>query len=126
MRSVNQNYNETAHFSAPTGLVFAKRRKTPFRGPGLTVGTSCGTSPSAKPRDLSAGPNSSRSASQPGRASGEIIEEEDEGDIEEVDAFSPTTTEAEEIIWAEAKDSEPEGWIRRKDMLEDTRFDAEP
>lgn len=52
----------------------------------------------------------SRSASVAGRASGEIIEEENEDDIEEVDAFSPIAPETEETIW----ESEGEGWVRRR------------
>ena len=109
------DYDETANFGSPTSLVFAKRKKTPFRGPLLTVGTNTGTSPSGRSRD--SGANVSRSASVAGRASGEIIEEEDEEDIEEVDAFSPVAPEAEETVW-EVKDGdeiESEGWIRRKE-----------
>lgn len=34
-----------------------------------------------------------------GRTSGEIIEEEDEDEIEEVDQFSPVPGEVEETIW---------------------------
>ena len=34
-----------------------------------------------------------------GRRSGEIIEEEDEDEFEEVDAFSPVHAEAEETLW---------------------------
>jgi hypothetical protein len=44
----------------------------------------------------------SRSASVAGRRSGEIIEEEDEDEVEEVDAFSPIIGpgEVEETIFA--------------------------
>jgi hypothetical protein len=47
-------------------------------------------------RDSSVG----RSASAAGRRSGEIIEEEDEDDVEEVDRFSPVTGpgEIEEVL----------------------------
>lgn len=91
------NYNESAHFSSPTNLVFAKRKKTPFRGPHLTLGTSLGDGLSVRHRD--SGASVSRSASVAGRASGEIIEEEDEEDIEEVDTFSPVAPESDETIW---------------------------
>ena len=103
----NNNYNESAAFGSPTGLVFAKRKKTPFRGPGLSIPTSSGGgSPAPRPRDSSTGPGGSRSASVAGRASEEIIEEEDEDEVEEVDTFSPIAPEAEETLW-EGPMSEP-------------------
>lgn len=102
------NYNETANFASPTGLIFAKRKRTPFRGPALSVGTNTGSSPAGRPRDSSTG--GSRSASVAGRASGEIIKEEDEDEVEEVDAFSPVPPEAEETILG----GENEDWIRRR------------
>jgi hypothetical protein len=107
------NYNESANFASPGGLIFAKRKKTPFRGPTLILGISNGGSPSLRPRDSSVG--GSRSASAAGRASGEIIEEEDEDDIEEVDVFSPVAPEAEETIWeGGSKEAEADGWVRRR------------
>ena len=85
------------------GFVFAKRKKTPFRGPTLSIGTPHSPHPSisgsgggSTRRDSSVG--ASRSVSAAGRRSGEIIEEEDE-DVEEVEAFSPVPAEAEETIW---------------------------
>lgn len=60
-------------------------------------------------RDSSVG--ASRSGSVKGRRSGEIIEEEDEDDIEEVDCFSPVPAEAEEIVWgAAAVKGNVKGW----------------
>lgn len=57
----------------------------------------------------------SRSASAAGRTSGEIIEEENEDEVEEVDAFSPLASEAEEtIIWQSNKKAELDGWVRRR------------
>jgi len=102
------NYNESANFASPSGMVFAKRRKTPFKGPMLSLGTSSSSSSIGRPRDSSVG--ASRSASAAGRASGEIIEEEDEDEVEEVDAFSPVAAEAEETIW----EGEDDGWVRRR------------
>ena len=102
------NYNESANFGSPNGTVFAKRKKTPFRGPMLSLGTNGGTTPNGRPRDSSVG--GSRSASAVGRASGEIIKEEDEDDVEEVDAFSPAALEAEDMIG----EGENDGWIRRR------------
>ena len=88
----------------------------------LTIGTHTGNSPSSRPRD--SGASVSRSVSAAGRTSGEIIEEEDEDEIEEVDAFSPVAPEAEEAIWETGKGGEAvlhfdepaeiEGWIRRR------------
>ncbi|KAG8525434.1 uncharacterized protein KY384_009078 [Bacidia gigantensis] len=107
-------YDESANWGSPTNLVFAKRKRTPFRGPHLSIGTNTGTSPSGRARDSST--NVSRSASAAGRTSGEIIEEEDEEEIEEVDAFSPVAPEVEETVWEAGKEGdgpESDGWPRR-------------
>lgn len=65
------------------------------------------------------GGNGSRSASQAGRTSGEIIEEEDEDEVEEVEAFSPVGAGAEETVWVEGEKGDEvergsEDWVRRK------------
>lgn len=80
------------------GLVFAKRKKNIFKGPMLNTSSPISGGGGSHSR---AGSHS-RSASQAGRRSGEIIEEEDEEDIEEVDAFSPIigAGEIEEHIFA--------------------------
>ncbi|TVY57888.1 putative serine/threonine-protein kinase [Lachnellula cervina] len=80
------------------GLIFAKRKKNLFKGPSLNT-----SSPTPERRTGS----HSRSASQVGRRSGEIIEEEDEDDIEEVEAFSPLTGpgEVEEAIFTPGEDT---------------------
>ncbi|KAI9809861.1 MAG: hypothetical protein M1825_000294 [Sarcosagium campestre] len=84
VRSTTATYNETANFSLQSpGLMFAKRRKSPFKGPGLSA-TSAGNATGSR-RESSL----TRSSSAAGRRSGEIIEEEDEDEIEEVDVFSP-------------------------------------
>ena len=109
------DYNESANFTQPSGLVFTKRKKTPFRGPTLSMGFASGGSPISRTRDSSVG--GSRSASVAGRRSGEIIEEEDEDEIEEVDAFSPVAPEAEEMLeetLGENESGEPEGWVKRR------------
>lgn len=104
-------FNESAFPSSgtatsPGGLVYAKRKKTPFRGPMLNLNanalsgggaSSGGTGASGRRRDSSVGTN--RSVSVKGRRSGEIIEEEDEDEVEEVDGFSPLAMEADETIW---------------------------
>ena len=67
----------------------------------------------SRSRDQSVG--SHRSASVAGRRSGEIIEEEDEDEIEEVDAFSPIPAEAE-VLWETKTGEEGSGeWVRRKE-----------
>ncbi|KAL8730442.1 MAG: hypothetical protein Q9166_004080 [cf. Caloplaca sp. 2 TL-2023] len=127
----NNMYNESAFPPASTAgssLIFAKRKKTPFRGPILSLNASGFASPggsgSGSPAPHRAGRDNgsgSRSASQVGRASGEIIEEEDEDEVEEVDAFSPVGAGAEETVWEEG-DVEREGerekesgdWVRTK------------
>ncbi|KAI4166597.1 MAG: hypothetical protein LQ343_007918 [Gyalolechia ehrenbergii] len=126
---MNNMYNESA-FPPPSssGLVFAKRKKTPFRGPMLSLNASGFASPhgsgSGSPAPHRTGRDGgsarSRSASQVGRTSGEIIEEEDEDEVEEVEAFSPVGVGAEETVWEEGEvgkgedGRESEDWIRRK------------
>ncbi|KAM0487076.1 hypothetical protein ACHAPX_000344 [Trichoderma viride] len=91
-----------------TGVMFAKRKKSLFKGPGLSFGGSHGH------RNGGSGSHShsrSGSASGLGRHSGEITiqeededhmggvdEEEEEEEIEEVDAFSPLVGGPGEII----------------------------
>ncbi|KAF2499507.1 Pkinase-domain-containing protein [Lophium mytilinum] len=68
---------------ASPGLVFAKRKRSPFKGPMLHVSQHGSPSTSRQRSE-----NNSRSASVQGRRSGEIIEEEDEDEVEEVEEFS--------------------------------------
>ena len=82
--------------NAAGGLVFAKRKKNVFKGPMLnTLVTSSPTSQSGG-AGLGRASSHSRSASAGGKRSGEIIQEEDEDEVEEVEAFSPITA-GEEI-----------------------------
>jgi hypothetical protein len=75
-------------------LVFAKRKKNIFKGPMLNT-----SSPSPGGSHVRTGSHS-RSASAAGRRSGEIIQEEDEDEVEEVEAFSPIMgNETEETIY---------------------------
>jgi hypothetical protein len=87
--------------SATGGLVFAKRKRNLFKGPMLN--TSLPTSTGNVPFSRAA--SHSRSTSLTGKRSGEIIEEEDENEIEEVEAFSPVTggEEVEETIYPSAE-----------------------
>ncbi|KAI9779894.1 MAG: hypothetical protein M1816_003319 [Peltula sp. TS41687] len=83
----NNPFNEVAPFGLQSpGLVFAKRKKRPFKGPALNVGAAANLGGHNHNRRET---SMSRSGSAAGRRSGEIIEEEDEDDIEEVDTFSP-------------------------------------
>ena len=68
------------------GLVFAKRKKTPFRGPMLHINSNLGSSSSSRSRESSVG---ARGGSLPPNNRGPTITEEDEEEIEEVDTFSP-------------------------------------
>ncbi|KAH8815253.1 serine/threonine protein kinase-like protein [Xylogone sp. PMI_703] len=91
-----------AGFDSPLGssLVFAKRKKNVFKGPSLNTGSSNG--PDGRPSSHSRAASHSRSTSVGGRRSGEIIQEEDEEEIEEVDEFSPSVgpLETEEELFA--------------------------
>ncbi|PBP22660.1 kinase-like protein, partial [Diplocarpon rosae] len=80
--------------SSASGLVFAKRKKNVFKGPMLN------TSPTPAGNGHTRTGSNSRSASAVGKRSGEIIEEEDEDEVEEVEAFSPLSGpgEVEEVF----------------------------
>jgi hypothetical protein len=93
------------------GLVFAKRKRNVFKGPMLNT-----ASPTTGPSGHSRNGSLSRSTSVAGRRSGEIIEEEDEDEIEEVDVFSPImgTGEIEEEIYPPGET--PADFERKKDM----------
>ncbi|KAK7512264.1 kinase-like domain-containing protein [Phyllosticta citriasiana] len=71
------------------GVLFARRKRSPFKGPGLSMGIHHGSPNGSRVRDASG----SRTSSVQGRRSGEmIIQEEDEDeleDVEEVETFSP-------------------------------------
>ncbi|OMP84108.1 putative serine/threonine-protein kinase [Diplodia seriata] len=80
------------------GVLFAKKKRSPFKGPGLNLNT--GGSPVARSR----GEGGSRTSSVQGRKSGElviaeededILEEEEEEEVEEVEAFSPVLAPGE-------------------------------
>ncbi|PVH88273.1 Pkinase-domain-containing protein [Cadophora sp. DSE1049] len=80
-----------------SGLVFAKRKKNIFKGPMLNTSS---PSPAGSGSGHARTGSNSRSASVVGKRSGEIIEEEDEDEVEEVEAFSPLTGpgEVEEVF----------------------------
>ncbi|KAL8693325.1 MAG: hypothetical protein Q9224_003775 [Gallowayella concinna] len=130
----NNMYNESALPPSSNSFVFAKRKKTPFRGPMLSLNAGGGnfTTPNAASGSGSPAPHragresgvgsGSRSASQVGRTSGEIIEEEDEDEVEEVDVFSPVGAGAEETVWEEEggvddagkRERESGDWVRMR------------
>ncbi|KAI9650143.1 hypothetical protein NHQ30_000156 [Ciborinia camelliae] len=100
-------------FGAP--LVFAKRKKNLFKGPSLN------TSLPIVSGHTRTGSHS-RSTSIAGRRSGEIIEEEDEEEIEEVDVFTPVTGpgETEEMVFT------PGDMLRLADMIEESDREKTP
>jgi hypothetical protein len=77
-------------------MVFAKRKRTPFKGPMLSLAVD-GSSVRSRSREGSTGSGGGRRSASltRGRGAGIVIAEEDEEDemaedeIEEVDAFSP-------------------------------------
>ncbi|KAF1987713.1 kinase-like protein [Aulographum hederae CBS 113979] len=106
----------TAAFSSlpppSPGLIFAKRKRSPFKGPMLGMHQAAGANSPSRSRRRESGAGS-RSGSVQGRRSGEIIEEEDEeedeeGDgyadlgeesqVEEVEAFSPIVAGEEVVV----------------------------
>jgi hypothetical protein len=68
--------------------VFAKRKRNLFKGPMLNA-PGLPTSGASSGNGGRVGGSHSRSTSIAGRRSGEIIEEEDEDEVEEVEAFTP-------------------------------------
>jgi hypothetical protein len=84
--SLSTGNESLAAFSAlpppSPGLIFAKRKRSPFKGPMLSLGNNAGRRSDSL----------SRSGSIQRRRSGEVIEEEDEDedeDVELVEEFSP-------------------------------------
>ncbi|CRG87963.1 hypothetical protein PISL3812_04985 [Talaromyces islandicus] len=90
-------FNETAPgplMSSPSGFVFARRKRTPFRGPMLHTGNTMSngfSTPNLSPPLLKGA--GAQDAAKPATRKSQIIEEgdemeEEEEDIEEVDTFS--------------------------------------
>ncbi|KAF7906101.1 hypothetical protein EAF00_000380 [Botryotinia globosa] len=106
-------------FGAP--LVFAKRKKNLFKGPSLNT-TSPIASGSGNGHGHTRTGSHSRSTSIAGRRSGEIIQEEDEEEIEEVDVFTPVTGpgETEEMVFT------PGDMLRREDTIEESDREKTP
>ncbi|KAH8726336.1 kinase-like domain-containing protein [Phaeosphaeriaceae sp. PMI808] len=77
----------------PSGLVFAKRKRSPFKGPMLNVNTQNNTAGWRRTSDTG-----SRSHSVQGRRSGEIMGITEEEEVEEVDDFSPNLKPGEFIV----------------------------
>lgn len=105
-------------FGAP--LVFAKRKKNIFKGPSLS-----NTSPiaSGSGHGHTRTGSHSRSTSIAGRRSGEIIEEEDEEEIEEVEVFTPVTGpgESEEMLFTPG-----DMMLRRDETIEESDREKTP
>ena len=73
--------------------MFARRKRTPFKGPMLGPGVSGRRRSNA---------SSAEGSVPPDRRSGEVIAEEDEEDVEEVETFSPVEGPDTEYLFAEA------------------------
>jgi hypothetical protein len=87
---------------ASPGIMFAKRKRSPFKGPGIATQSPAGAGNNPW-RSRSGGEGgSSRGASVQGRRSGDgimgITEEEEEEEIEEVDDFSPGLKPGEFVV----------------------------
>ncbi|KAJ8070406.1 hypothetical protein OCU04_000780 [Sclerotinia nivalis] len=106
-------------FGAP--LVFAKRKKNLFKGPALNTSSPIASSSGHGHGHARTGSHS-RSASIAGRRSGEIIEEEDEEEIEEVDVFTPVVgpAETEEMVFT------PGDMLRLDDTIEESDREKTP
>jgi hypothetical protein len=88
------------------GLVFAKRKRSVFKGPGLSVNTELAL-PGMRSLSGERKSSHSRSTSVVGRKSGELAivgeeeeqeeEEEEFEDVEEVDQFGPVTGEGSTV-----------------------------
>jgi hypothetical protein len=115
VRSSSGFGNDGAAFSAvpppsPGLPIFAKRKRSVFKGPMLSLGGHHGGSPSTSRVRGEAG---SRSGSVQGRRSGEIIvEEEEDEDVEEVEEFSPVKESAGEVVLEEGE--EPDESLERE------------
>jgi hypothetical protein len=102
----------------PSGLVFAKRKKSPFKGPMLNTNMGAQGAAAAGAGGAAwrrAGESASRGHSVQGRRSGEIMgiteeEEEEDEDVEEVDDFnSPSLKPGEFVEEEEEEDEDEEG-----------------
>ncbi|KAF2099191.1 kinase-like protein, partial [Rhizodiscina lignyota] len=121
----------TAAFSSlpppSPGLIFAKRKRTPFKGPMLHVGGHHGSSPShSRGRD-----SGSRSGSIQGRRSGDIIEEADEedelGEIEGLEGLeSEVMLEGDEDEVEEVEEFSPVGPNTEVEVVDDDDVDDSP
>ena len=77
------------------GLVFAKRRKTPFRGPTLHINSSLSGGSGSRSRDSSTGGQNQGLPRD--HLPGMTEEDEEEEEIEEVEAFSPIGPDDTEV-----------------------------
>lgn len=101
--SFNEAMNWAGRDASPGGLVFAKRKRSIFKGPMLTTPVANGGIGAGHVKG-----SHSRSTSITGRRSGEIIEEEDEDEVEEVEAFTPLMgPDVEEAIYEDEEKPTP-------------------
>ncbi|EPS42726.1 hypothetical protein H072_3311 [Dactylellina haptotyla CBS 200.50] len=106
-------FNETAVFNRES-VAFAKRKKTPFKGPMLNLNNHArNSSPSVTAHGRRRHSASKRaSTSSAGGAQAEAIQEEDEDmceEVEEVAEFSPVIGEHEEVVFMKEEGSDVGG-----------------
>ncbi|KAF3942168.1 hypothetical protein ABW19_dt0208178 [Dactylella cylindrospora] len=99
-------FNETAVFNNQ-GVAFAKRKKTPFKGPMLNLGSSARNSSPSVSHGRRRHSASKRASTSSTGAQAEAIQEEDEDDgVEEVAEFSPVIGEHEEVVFMKEEGSD--------------------
>ncbi|KAF3915985.1 hypothetical protein AA313_de0208736 [Arthrobotrys entomopaga] len=94
-------FNETAVFNRES-VAFAKRKKTPFKGPMLNLGNQARNSSPSVSQGRRRHSASKRASTSSAGAQAEAIQEEDEDECEEVEEvaeFSPVIGEHEEVVF---------------------------
>ncbi|KAF3906624.1 hypothetical protein ABW20_dc0109148 [Dactylellina cionopaga] len=100
-------FNETAVFNKES-VAFAKRKKTPFKGPMLNLGNHARNASPSVSHGRRRHSASKRASTSSTGAQAEAIQEEDEDEceIEEVAEFSPVIGEHEEVVFIKEEGSD--------------------
>ncbi|EWC46165.1 hypothetical protein DRE_04543 [Drechslerella stenobrocha 248] len=101
-------FNESAVFNRE-GVAFAKRKKTPFKGPMLNLGNHARNSSPSVSHGRRRHSASKRASTSSAGAQAEAIQEEDEDECEEVEEvaeFSPVVGEHEEVVFIKEEGSD--------------------
>ncbi|KAK6340800.1 hypothetical protein TWF696_009119 [Orbilia brochopaga] len=104
----NDAFNESAVFNRES-VAFAKRKKTPFKGPMLNLGNHARNSSPSVSHGRRRHSASKRASTSSAGAQAEAIQEEDEDECEEVEEvadFSPIVGEHEEVVFVEKDGSD--------------------